>query len=78
MYSFGAFQPYSAPISEEKERGVEVERVERIEESNVEDEKDCEIIGTSKKKSCQKEEGYSKEETHTSEVEVEGEEGNRN
>ena len=48
--SFGAFQPYSTPNREERMKKVEVERVERVEDRSVEKEKDCEIIGTSKKR----------------------------
>ena len=45
--SFGAFQPYSTPTRKEIVEEVEVERVERVEKKSVEEEKDCEIIGTS-------------------------------
>jgi len=51
--SFDAFQPISGPTREERMKEVEVERVERverIEEISVQEEKDCEIIGTSKKR----------------------------
>ena len=51
---------------------VEVERVERVEEKSVQEEKDCEIIGTSKKRVAPR-----KEPTQV-EVKVEGEAGNRN
>ena len=52
--SHGAFQPFSSPIREEREKEVEVQRVERVEERSVEVEKDCEIIGASKKRAAPK------------------------
>ena len=48
MNSFGAFQPFSTPTREETMKEVEVERVERVEERSIQEEKDCEMIGTSK------------------------------
>ena len=71
--SHGAFQPFSSPIREEREKEVEVQRVERVEERSVEVEKDCEIIGASKKRAAPK-----KKKPTKVEVKVEGEEANRN
>ena len=45
MTFFGAFKSYITLNRVEIMEDVEVERVERIEEIIVEEEKDCEIIG---------------------------------
>ena len=76
--SFGAFQPYSTPTREERVKEVEVERVERVEERSVEEKKDCEIIGTSKKRVVPRKKVAPKKKPTQVEVKVEGEEKNRN
>ena len=76
--SFGAFQPYSAPTREEIVEEVEVERVEIVEERSFEEEKDCEIIGTSKKRAAPRKKAAPKKKPTQVEVKVEREEINRN
>ena len=77
--SFGAFQPYSTPTREERVKEVEVERVEIVEEKNIEEEKDYEIVkGTSKKRIAPRKKVALKNKPTQVEVKVEGEEGNRN
>ena len=73
--SFGAFQPYSTSTRGKIMKEVEVERVERVEERGVEEEKDCEIIRISKKITAPMKKVVPKKKP--TQVEVK-EEGNRN
>jgi len=70
--SFGAFQPISSPTREKRVKEVEVEKVEMVEKRSVQEENDCEIKRTSKKRAAPK-----KKATQI-EVKVEGEERNQN
>jgi hypothetical protein len=78
----GAFQPYSSPTSDEeinkKVGGERVERVERVEEKNVEEKKDCKIIGSSKKRAAPRKKPAPEKKPTQVEVKVEGEDGNWN
>ena len=71
MNSFSTFQPFSSLTREERVEEVKVERVERVEERSVQVEKDCEIIGTSKKRVSLKKKIASKKRDAQVEVKIE-------